>query len=239
MQTQYVTIPSPNGTLQGTILSSPDFTGKRPALLVIHGWTSAMHRYPSRVEAIVNMGYIVVLFDLRGHGQTGGELALLSPHDHLNDCLAAYDYMVSLEDVDKSNISVFGSSYGGYMASMLSAERKIDHMILNVPADYPDDIFDKPDMQRSDHTTEYRKHPRQPHEARAMSAISKYTGDLLFIEAEFDEQVNPQVMKNYLSAAKVGYDYELIKGADHSMRNPGADEARIKVMNKWFEKITG
>jgi uncharacterized protein len=238
MQTQHVTIPSSNGYLKGMILSNPDFSGKRPALLVIHGWTSAMNRYPSRVEAIVTMGYVAVLFDLRGHGETGGELDLLSPHDHLNDCLAAYDYMVSLEDVDTNDISVFGSSYGGYMASMLSAERKVDHMILNVPADYPDDIFDTPDMQRSEHTTEYRMHALQPNQAKALSAISSFTGDLLLIEAEFDEQVNPQVMQNYRNAAKEGYDYELIKGADHSMKNPGANEARIKVMNEWFEKIT-
>lgn len=238
MKTQNIKIPTKNGELNGLVLSNPSFDGKRPAFLVIHGWTSAMDRYPSRVKNIVNMGYVAVLFDMRGHGKTGGELDLLSPHDHLDDCLAAYDYMANLDNIDPNNISVFGSSYGGYMASLLSAERKVDHMVLNVPADYPDDIFDTPKMQESEHTDEYRKKELSPNEAKALKAISNFSGDLLLIEAEFDEQVNPQVMKNYRNAAKDGYDYELIKGADHSMKNPGVNEARIKVMTEWFERLS-
>lgn len=238
MKTQQISISTPGGKLRGMILSNPDYKGKRPALLVIHGWTSAMNRYPSRVENIVNMGYIAVLFDMRGHGETGGELDLLSVRDHLDDCLAAYDFMVNLDNVDTNDIAVFGSSYGGYLASLLSAERKIHHLALNVPADYPDDIFHKPKLQSSKHTHEYRKKELSPSEAKALSAIHNFSGDLLLIEAEFDEQVNPQVMKNYRHAAPEGYDYALIKGADHSMKNPGANEARVKVLTEWFEKLS-
>lgn len=237
MQTQHVTIPTPNGNLKGMVLSNPDFSGKRPAFLVIHGWTSAMNRYPSRIEAIINMGYVAVLFDLRGHGETGGDITLLTPHDHLNDCLAAYDYMISLENVDKNDISIFGSSYGGYMASMLSAERKVHKMILSVPADCPDDIFDIPDMQRSEYTSAYYKREMQPHGAKALKAISSFEGDLLIIEAEHDEQVDSQVVRNYRNAAKEGYDHVVIKGADHSFKVPGTNEARLRVMNNWFEKF--
>lgn len=219
------------------VLSNPDFSGKRPALLVIHGWTSAMKKYPSRVEGIVEMGYVAVLFDLRGHGETGGELESLTIHDHLDDCLAAYDYMVELENVDSGQIAVFGSSYGGYLASLLSAERRIDHMVLNVPADYPDDIFDQPKLQRSHHTDVYRSQPHTPADDRAFAAVHEFTGDLLLIEAELDEQIHPQVMKNYRAAAQPNHDYALIKGADHSMRNQGANEARVKVLNEWFGKL--
>ena len=176
------------------VLSNRDNTGKQPVLLVIHGWTSQMARYPERVENIVDMGYVAVLFDMRGHGETGGELDLLSLHDHLDDCVVAYDYAMSLDSVNTDNISVFGSSYGGYLASLLTAERRVDHLVLNVPADYPDDIIDKPALQRSKLTDIYRMKPHSPDDGKAFSAISNYKGDLLLIEAEKDEQVHPQVL---------------------------------------------
>lgn len=226
-----------NSSLAGMVLINPDTNGKRPAILVIHGWTSEMARYPERVQPEIDMGYIAVLFDMRGHGQTGGDLDTLSPHDHLDDCLAAYDYMMSLDTVDPDNISVFGSSYGGYLASLVSAERKVHHLLLSVPALYPDDIFDQPKLQRSEYTTEYRKRELHANENKALKAVHDFNGDLLLIEAEHDEQVDPQVMKNFRSVAKEDYDYALIKGADHSMKNTGTNEARIEVMANWFKKF--
>lgn len=238
MNKQTVTIPTNYSTeLAGMVLTNPNGSDKQPAILVIHGWTSEMARYPERVEPEIEMGYTAVLFDLRGHGQTGGDLDTFSPHDHLNDCLAAYDYMLNLDTVDPNNISVFGSSYGGYLASLVSAERKVDHLLLSVPALYPDDIFDQPKLQRSEQTTEYLKRVLQPGDNKALLAVHNFEGDLLLIEAEHDEQVHPQVMKNFRATAKDGYDYKLIEGADHSMKNPGTNEARIKIMANWFKEF--
>lgn len=236
--TKSIAIPLNKSTkLAGMVLTNPNNTGKNPTILAIHGWMSQMAHYPERVASEIEMGYMAVLFDMRGHGQTGGELGKRTLHDHLDDCLAAYDYMMSLDNVDPNNISVFGSSYGGYMASLLSAKRKVHHLVLNVPALYPDAIFDLPKLQRSKQTTEYRKRVLQPPDNIALQAIHDFDGDLLLIEAEKDEQIHPQVMKNFRTAAKEGYDYALIEGADHSMKNPGANEAIIKVMAEWFQKF--
>lgn len=222
-------------SLQARILKSETHQGKRPAILVIHGWTSQMKRYASRVQPMVDMGFTVVMFDLRGHGETGGDLADYSISDHLDDCRAAYDFMVELDDIDMSNISVIGSSYGGYLATILSAEREVHHLMLSVPALYPDDVFDVSDKQVGPHTTEYRKHPHSEDDNKALAAIHTFSGDLFLLEVEHDEQVNPQVMKNYRATAKPGYQYAMIKGANHAMKNPGADEKRIQIWKEWFE----
>jgi pimeloyl-ACP methyl ester carboxylesterase len=225
------------GSLVGVVLNNPEFPGKKPAILVVHGWTSEMARYPERVAPEIDMGYLAVLFDMRGHGKTGGRLGELSPKDHLDDCLAAYDYMIGLPNADSSNISVFGSSYGGYLASLLTAQRKVHHLALNAPALYPDVIFDMPKLQRSQKATNYRKQLHNPKEDKALSAISNFKGDLLLIQAEKDEVLPKEVMKSYCNAAKNGYDLELIRGADHSMKVPGTNEARIKILAKWFTKF--
>lgn len=239
MHTQRVQIPgSSNTTLEGMILSNPSFAGKRPAILVIHGWTSSMARYPSRVESLVDMGYLAVLFDLRGHGETGGELGTLSPHDHLNDCLAAFDFMTSLSNADTQNISVIGSSYGGYLASLLTAARKVDHLVLSVPALYPNAIFDShKGLQRSDETIQYREVLHTPDSDFALDAVNKFRGDLLLLRAENDEVLPLAVTQNYQNAAQVPFTYNIIKDSDHAMHSPGANEERIKIQTGWFKQF--
>lgn len=238
MDQQKVKIPTQfDEPLAGMVLRKAESNGKKPVILVIHGWTSEMVRYPERVAPEIDMGYLAVLFDMRGHGKSGGKLGDLSPKDHLNDCLAAYDYMVGLPDADTSNISVFGSSYGGYLASLLTAERKVHHLVLNAPALYPDAIFDKPKLQRSQETTEYRKQLHNPEADKALSAIHNFSGDLLLIQAEKDEILPEEVIRSYRNAASGEYDLELIKGADHSMKVPGTNEARIKALANWFKKF--
>jgi len=68
--------------LAGLVLTNETTIGNQPVVLVIHGWTSAMNRYPKRVASLVELGYTCLLFDMRGHGETGGELSLLSAKDH-------------------------------------------------------------------------------------------------------------------------------------------------------------
>jgi pimeloyl-ACP methyl ester carboxylesterase len=121
-----------------------------------------MARYPERIAPLVKMGWIGVLFDMRGHGETGGELKTLSAKDHHQDCLAAYDYIKNIENADTQNIAVFGSSYGGYQACLLVAKRPVRHLILKAPAQYADALFATSDKQHSPETTEYRLHRHTP-----------------------------------------------------------------------------
>lgn len=237
MEKTTVSIPSPAGTLKGMLLRAPSPAPLVPAILVIHGWTSSMSRYPSRMMNIVDQGYLALVFDLRGHGETGGDLESLSIQDHLQDVLVAYDYLTQVEGVNTENVSVIGSSYGGYLASLLTAERRVDHLVLSVPANYPDDIFDKPGMQTSQYVETYCQRLFGPAEGKALAAIHNFHGDLLLIEAEHDEVVPTQVTRGYRNATLVEYDRVVIPGADHGLTTPGANEARIQAMNDWFAKL--
>ena len=233
-----VTIPTTNGeALKGMVLGRSDLKGKRPAILVIHGWTSSMSRYPQRLAPAIAKGYLCVFFDMRGHGETGGDLSKYSRKDHFNDCLAAYDFMVKLPNVDLENIFVFGSSYGGYMASLLSEQRKVHNLILKAPAQYPDEGWEEPKLsQEKDAVGGYRLQHRTIEDNKALKAISKYQGRLLFIECENDEQVPKQVMSDYLEFISTKYDYELLEGSDHACQLPGMNEMFIERMGKWMLK---
>ncbi|MBP9669810.1 alpha/beta fold hydrolase [Candidatus Woesebacteria bacterium] len=233
-----VTIATTKGeVLSAMSLGKSGLHGKRPFILVIHGWTSSMSRYPERLAPAIYKGYSCVMFDMRGHGETGYELSNYSRKDHFDDCLAAYDYMVKLPNIDLENISVFGSSYGGYMATLLSAERKVHNLILKAPAQYPDEGWDEPKLsQERDQVSLYRQQPHTIEDNKALKAINIYQGKLLFIECEKDEQVPKQVMVDYRKYISVPYDYELLEGSDHACKLPGTNEMFVERMGKWFTK---
>ncbi len=234
-----VTIKTTKGeVLKGMVLGKKEKSGKQPAILVIHGWTSQMARYPERLAPALEQGYVCVFFDMRGHGETGGDLSNYSREDHFNDCLAAYDFMIKLPMVDTENISVFGSSYGGYMASILSEKRTVHNLILKAPAQYPDEGWQEPKLsQVKDQVGGYRLEHHTTQDNMALKAINLHVGRLLIIECENDEQVPKQVMDDYREFISTEYDYELLEGSDHACKLPGMNDLFIERMGDWLIKL--
>ena len=66
---------------------------------------------------------------------------------NLRDVLAAYDELVSHPMVDERSIAVDGSSYGGYLAAILTTLRPVRWLALRVPALYQDGGWDLPKKQ--------------------------------------------------------------------------------------------
>src|SRR5438445_592398 len=92
---------------------------KTPTILFVHGWTSQKERSYQYAEALTELGYMCFLFDMRGHGKSEGDIKSFAISQFLDDVLAAYDYLVTIDGVDKENISAVGSSFGGYLITLL------------------------------------------------------------------------------------------------------------------------
>ncbi|NCN03889.1 MAG: alpha/beta fold hydrolase [Candidatus Pacebacteria bacterium] len=226
-----------NEKVKGFVLRDISFTGKRPVILVLHGWTSSTRRFPERVEPLLKMGYVCVMFDMRGHGNTGYELANYSRKDHLDDCLAAFDYISKSGNVDNDNISVLGSSYGGYMAVLLTEKRPIKNLILLAPAQYQNEMFTKPQLTQDEkERRQYRLQHHTPEDNHALAVIHNFKGKILLIQPELDEQVPAQVASDYLQAMNTNYTHKIIKGADHSFYNKDTNKQMISEVEKWFKK---
>lgn len=235
-----ITIPTTNNEkLKGFVLRDESFTGKRPVVLVLHGWTSSTRRFPERIDPLIKMGYVCVLFDMRGHGNTGYELAQYSRKDHLDDCLSAYDYISELEDVDTDNISVLGSSYGGYMAVLVTEKRPVKNLILLAPAQYQNEMFTEPQLaQDEEERRQYRLQHHSPEDNHALAVIHNFKGKILLIQPELDEQVPAQVVSDYLEAMTTDHTHKIIKGADHSFYNGDTNQQMISEIEKWFRKLS-
>ena len=124
MQTQ-VTFQSDGLDLAG-ILHLPDElrpTERRPCFIVLHGFgTNKNGTTPRKVsEVLEEMGYVVLRFDARGCGESGGEPAFILCQDQVRDTHNAVTFLHTVDQVNPSRIGVIGHSFGGAVAPYATA----------------------------------------------------------------------------------------------------------------------
>lgn len=231
-----------NKKLKGTLIFPEKLKDENPAILFIHGWTSVKERSYQYANSLAKLGYISFLFDMRGHGESEGDINITTTKEFLDDVLAAYDYLVNVEGVDKENVSAVGSSYGGYLGTLLTTKRTIKRLVLRVPADYPNEVFNKSKMQTSGNDNPaifvWRKQTKSPNETFALEAIAKFCGEILIIESGKDNVVPHETIQNYTNAVKdkSKLTHIVIKDAPHSIKEGQLRNEVERILVDWFKK---
>jgi pimeloyl-ACP methyl ester carboxylesterase len=85
------------------------------AVMVIHGSSGARIRPLDHARMLVRHGYGVLLFDVRGHGESDGATNAFGWGAH-PDAIAASEYLSSRPDVDDGRVGVMGVSMGAEIA---------------------------------------------------------------------------------------------------------------------------
>ncbi len=227
--------------LAGVVFYPEKLKEKNPAILFVQGWTGNMVRSFQYAESLSKMGFICMLFDNKGHGESEGDIKVFTIREFLEGVIAAYDYLLKIEGVDKESVNVVGSSFGGYLVALLSEKRKVNNFVLRVPVDYPNTDFDKSKFIRSGTESPvifaWRKLYKKPDETFALKAINKFNGEILIIESEQDDIVPHETIENYIDAIKdkSKLTHVLMKGAPHSIK-PGKfrDEVTM-ILVDWFK----
>lgn len=226
--------------LKGTLIIPQKLLAKNPVILFIHGWTSHKERSYQYANGLARLGYISFLFDMRGHGESDGDINKALIKEFLDDVLAAYDYLVKSKNVDPENISVVGSSFGGYLGALLTTKRKVNRLSLRVPADYRNEDFDQSKMQRSGSENPeifaWRAKPKKPEETFALKAINNFDGYVQIIESELDDVVPHGTIQNYINAVKdkSKLKHVVMKGAPHSIQERKFRDKVEKILVDWF-----
>ena len=83
------------------------------------------HRLES-INGLHKIGLNIFIFDYRGYGRSGGKI---SEQGTYLDAVAAYNYVISREDVDKDAIIAFGRSLGAPIAVELANRVKLAGLI--------------------------------------------------------------------------------------------------------------
>lgn len=106
--------------------------GKRPLLIIIHGFTGNMlERHLEAVARTANAcGFAVLRADMYGHGESGGAFRDHTLYKWLGNIMAVVDYARSLDFV--SEIYLCGHSQGG-LAVMLAAAMERDVIAGLIP----------------------------------------------------------------------------------------------------------
>ncbi len=241
MTTRHRTVQIPTGdrTIAGTLVA-PDTVV--PGVLLVHGWDGSQEQYLARAHAIATLGCICLTIDLRGHASDRAHRDTVTREDNLRDMLAAYDMLVSHPAVDEESVVLVGSSYGGYLAAILSALRPVRWMALRAPALYKDDdwLTSKQHLDRQE-IARYRAQKLPPDSNKALAASAAFHGDILLVESELDHIVPRTVIENYRAALLKAHSmtHRVIPGADHSLSKAEWSDAYTSMLVNWMSEMLG
>jgi pimeloyl-ACP methyl ester carboxylesterase len=224
-------------SISGTILTPG---AKIPGILFVHGWGGSQQRDLARAKNITGLGCVCLTFDLRGHERTHEMRGKVSREQSLNDLLAAYDRLVSHPAVDNEAIAVIGSSYGGYLATILSSMRPVKWLALRVPALYWDADWGMPKQELDrDKLAHYRRSAVTAADNRALAACKEFHGDVLLIESEQDDYVPHATLMSYRGAFELAHSltYRLVDGADHALSSDLSQSIYSAMLTNWISEM--
>jgi len=99
------------------------------AVILLHGYGNNRLEMKSRADVLARYGYGVLLYDLRGHGESGGDQRAFGWQD-VEDVKIALEFLSQREDVDPNRIGILGFSVGGQIAIRAAAEYETIQAII-------------------------------------------------------------------------------------------------------------
>lgn len=87
---------------------------KRAAVLLCHGYTGVKDMYlPDNARVLNDAGYVAMVFDYKGWGDSEGPRSRLAPWSRVADVQAALTFLAARPEVDADRLGLYGTSYGG------------------------------------------------------------------------------------------------------------------------------
>ena len=135
-----VTIPANGFNLAGT-LTSPAAMGRlrHPTIVLVAGSghvdrdesVAGIPIFSQLAGALAERGFLVLRYDKRGIGQSGGRTETATLQDYADDLVWIVKWLAKRDDVDNRRITVVGHSEGGAVAMIAAArEKKIGSVVL-------------------------------------------------------------------------------------------------------------
>ncbi|MFE8912375.1 alpha/beta fold hydrolase [Streptomyces globisporus] len=130
-------------------------SGKRPAVLIGHGFGGSKNDVRAQAEKLAADGYAVLTWSARGFGKSGGEISLNDPDHEVKDVSRLIDWLATRPEVELDTkgdprVGLTGASYGGAV-SLLAAghDKRVDAIAPVITywnladALFPDGVFKK------------------------------------------------------------------------------------------------
>ncbi|WP_415957087.1 alpha/beta fold hydrolase [Streptomyces sp. 021-4] len=145
----------PGGVEIDTSYFTAGGSGKRPAVLIGHGFGGSKNDVRAQAEKLAADGYAVLTWSARGFGKSGGAISLNDPDGEVKDVSGLIDWLakrpeVELDKKGDPRVGLTGASYGGAV-SLLAAghDQRVDAIAPVITywnladALFPDGVFKK------------------------------------------------------------------------------------------------
>jgi len=257
-----VVYKAPDGTeIHGQLFESPNGTGKRPAIVFVHGgpprqmllgWHYSDYYTNSYAENqyLASRGYIVLSVNYRlgigyGHDFHRPPNAGAQGAAEYQDVKAGGEYLRTLPQVDSRRIGIYGGSYGGFLTALALARDSqlfaagVDiHGVHNWTAERAQSLLESryekaPDAQRALDVA-WQSSP--------VSSIDKWKSPVLLIHGDDDRNVRfSQTVDLARRLEKAGVTYEEMVVPDdthHFMRWANSVKVDAAVAD-FFDRVFG
>jgi dipeptidyl aminopeptidase/acylaminoacyl peptidase len=118
-ETQVELRAADGSALRGT-WRQPEGLGPWPSVACIHGLTLTRAIFDDAAAVLAGQGVASLRLDLRGHGQSGGELKEQGFDDQVADVRTAFQGLATLPGADPERRGLLGFSMGGAMGALLA-----------------------------------------------------------------------------------------------------------------------
>ncbi|RJL34304.1 alpha/beta fold hydrolase [Bailinhaonella thermotolerans] len=121
-----------------TTFYAPDASGRRPAVLLAHGFGGSKESVRAQAVRLARAGYAVLTWSARGFGRSTGQIALNSPDHEVRDVRRLIDWLagrpeVRLDGPGDPRVGMAGASYGGAISLLTAAhDRRVDALVPSI-----------------------------------------------------------------------------------------------------------
>lgn len=214
--------------------------------IVVHGYTSEGKLLSSKAKHLYNMGYNVLVPDLRSHGTSEGNYIGMGWHDRL-DIIGWINYIV--KNNPNSEIALHGTSMGSATVLMVSGE-KLPSNVKAIVADCGyTSVYDEfsyqlkqlfnlpafPIMNFSDVVTHIRA-GYCLNDASAINQVKKSTTPILYIHGDKDDFVPYYMMDELYNATNSEKEKLTIEGGEHANSDLVNPKLYWSTVNSFLEK---
>jgi pimeloyl-ACP methyl ester carboxylesterase len=127
---EQIRIPANGFTLAGTVSKPTATTARVPAVVLVGGsgptdrdeMVFGIPIFGQLANALADAGFLVVRYDKRGVGQSGGRPESATLNDFADDLRAVLKLVTDRRDVDRKRVAVIGHSEGAAVAMLAAAK---------------------------------------------------------------------------------------------------------------------
>ncbi len=135
--------PAPGGRLPAVVLVSGSAPTDREEML------AGIPVFGQLASALADAGFVVVRYDKRGVGQSGGRVESTTLEDYADDTAAVVKVLERRQDVDRRRIAILGYGEGGAVASLAASRQGSIAALVLVAA--PGAAGDAYTLERQEH----------------------------------------------------------------------------------------